>query len=84
MNHITRRNRLKAQRKMYWDYLKLCDENEGKKLMREIQRIDIQIEAINNMRLNEIQEQVITYEITKPSKINEDTTPIKQRHAYSL
>ena len=86
MNQITRRKRLQEQRNSYWEFLPFCNEEQGKKLMQEILRLDIKIEAINNMKLDELQKQVITHEITKESKLSNlkvDENQIRTTHRHS-
>lgn len=70
MNQITKRNRLMAQMDAYAAFLPECPLKSRHKLASEIYRISREIEAIKQMTLSELMEQVDLHWHELPSKLN--------------
>jgi len=73
MNYVTKRNRLKEVLNSYDKFLDFATGVSRIKLMEEILKIDNEVKCINEMTLSKLQQEVDTYFISIPSKINKST-----------
>ena len=70
MNHVTQLRNLKKELKSYIDFMPLCPDYNRLKLMREIYKIMMRIDKINDLMVDELVQNVVFYYETKQSKMN--------------
>lgn len=70
MNHITQRNRLETQLKLYIKFMKICPESSVIKLAKEITNIENRLDKLREYDIPQLMKPVVFQYSTKQSKMN--------------